>query len=337
MTNLNINYMGIPLKNPIIVGSCNLSTDDSLLQRMEQAGAAAIVYKSLFEEQIQLENLKMSNQLDEYNERHAEMTRLFPNIEHAGPEEYLFNLARIVKRVNIPVFASLNAVNRETWVEYAKKIEEMGVAGLELNFYNNAAGMDTSGHDVIVEQVEAATEVVNSLKIPVAVKLSPYYSNTLNVVKKFDKIGIKGFVLFNKLFQPDFDLEREEHHFPYNLSHPEDNRLPLRYAGLLHGNVHGTIVASSGIFTGQDVAKMLLAGADAVQIVSTLYKNKVEVISEIISQLSGWMDSKKYSSISDFKGKLSAANSKDPFAYKRAQYIDILMKSDEIFNKYPTI
>ncbi len=337
MVNLNTNYMGIPLKNPIIVGSSNLSSDEKQLKKMEDAGAAAVVYKSLFEEQIQLESLKLGNQLDEYNDRHAEMTRLFPDIDHAGPEEHLFNLAKAVKLLNIPVIASLNAVNKETWVEYAKKIEEMGVAGIELNFYAEAHSMTRSGHEVIVEQVEAAKEVIAALKIPVAVKLSPYYSNILNVVKKFDDIGVRGFVLFNRLFQPDIDLEREQHYFPYNLSHAEDNRLPLRYSGLLYGNVSGSICANSGIIDGQDVIKMIMAGANTVQLVSTLYKNKVEIISVILKQIQQWMESKNYSSLNDFRGKLSAVNSNDVFAYKRAQYIDILMKSDDIFKKYPMI
>jgi dihydroorotate dehydrogenase (fumarate) len=337
MTNLNTSYMGIPLKNPVIVGSCNLSTDDKLLKKMEEAGAAAIVFKSLFEEQIQLENLKMSNQLDEFNERHAEMTKLFPNIDHAGPEEYLFNLARAVKMVNIPVFASLNAVNPETWVEYAQKIEEMGVAGIELNFYADPAGSEISGEAIIETQVDVAKAVVQSVKIPVAVKLSSFYTNIPNVVKRFDNVGVKGFVLFNRLFQPDFDLEREIHHFPYNLSHPEDNRLPLRFTGLLYGNVKGSLCANTGIFSGHDVVRMILAGANAVQVVSTLYKNRVDVIADILSQVEQWMQTKHYGSLDDFRGKLSAMKSTDMFAYKRAQYIDILMKSDEIFRNYPTV
>jgi dihydroorotate dehydrogenase (fumarate) len=319
------------------VGSCNLSTDEKLLKKMEQAGAAAIVYKSLFEEQIQLENLSMGHQLDEFSDRNAEMIKLFPDISHAGPEEYLFDLGRTVKMVQIPVFASLNAVYPETWVEYAKKIEEMGVAGIELNFYADPSGFEVSGESIVDSQIQAARNVVEAVKIPVAVKLSPFYSNILNVIKKFDDLGIKGFIIFNRLFQPDFDLEREIHHFPYNLSHPEDNRLPLRYSGLLYGKVKGSICANTGIFSGQDVVKMILAGADAVQIVSTLYKNKVDVISEILEQLEAWMKSKNYTSLHDFRGKLSALKTTDVFAYKRAQYIDILMKSQDIFKKYPTV
>jgi len=337
MINLNTSYMGIPLKNPIIVGSNNLSADEKQLKKMEEAGAAAVVYKSLFEEQIQLERLKLGNQLDEYNDRHAEMIKLFPDINHAGPEEHLFNLAKAVNLLNIPVIASLNAVNKETWVEYAKKIADMGVAGIELNFYADAHNMTKCGQDIMAEQFEAAKEVIAAIKIPVSVKLSPFYTNILNVVKKFDDLGVKGFVLFNRLFQPDFDIEREEHYFPFNLSHSVDNRLPLRYSGLLYGNVSGSICANTGILDGHDVIKMIMAGADTVQLVSTLYKNKVGVIAEILKQIEKWIESKHYSSLDDFRGNLSASKSKDVFAYKRAQYIDILMKSEDIFKKYPMV
>jgi dihydroorotate dehydrogenase (fumarate) len=335
MANLKTTYLGIELNNPVIVGSCNLTTDESLLKKLEEAGASAIVYKSLFEEQIQLENYILDDKLNEFNERNAEMTRLFPNIEHAGPEEYLYQLARTVKLVNIPVFASLNAVQKETWIEYAKKIEDMGVAGLELNFYSLPFDEHQTESDIIKQQVEIAASVVNALQIPISVKLSPFYANIIHVVKQFDNIGVKGFVLFNRLFQPDFDLEREIHHFPYNLSSPEDNRLPLRFTGLLYGKIKGNICANTGIFTGEDVVKMILAGADAVQIVSTIYRNKPEIIVKILSTMNEWMDSKNYTNLNDFKGKLSAEKSTDIFAYKRVQYVDILMKSVEIFKKYP--
>jgi dihydroorotate dehydrogenase (fumarate) len=147
--------------------------------------------------------------------------------------------------------------------------------------------------------------------------------------------GVDGFVLFNRLFQPDIDLEKEEHHFPYNLSHEEDNRLPLRYLGLLYGEIRGSLCGNTGVYSGRDAAKMILAGADTVQVVSTIYKNGIGQITKILEELEQWMDSKKYENIDAFKGKLARKNQKDPFAYKRAQYIDILMKSEEIFIKYP--
>jgi dihydroorotate dehydrogenase (fumarate) len=167
------------------------------------------------------------------------------------------------------------------------------------------------------------------------VKLSPYYTNPLKAIASMDELGVDGFVLFNRLFQPDIDIEKEEMFFPYNLSSHEDNRLALRFAGLLYGNIKGSICSSRGILDGKDVVKMILAGADCVQIVSTLYRNKPEHIKTMLSAVEEWMDDKGYNELADFRGKLSKNNSNDPFAYKRAQYVDILMKSDTIFNIYP--
>lgn len=337
MAKLTTKYMGIELKNPIIVGACNLATQLENLKRMEEAGAAAIVYKSLFEEQIQLEDLQISEQLEEFKERNAEMISMYPEIEHAGPEEHLMNLREVVKAVKIPVFGSLNAQDEETWVDYAKKIEKTGVAGLEVNFYHVPTDFEIIGKAIINEQLDIIRTIKKELKIPVAVKLSPYYTNPLYVVKEMDKLGANGFVLFNRLFQPDIDIEKEEMHFPYNLSQHEDNRFPLRIAGLLYGSIDGNICSSRGIFNGKDAISMILAGADCVQVVSTLYKNKIEQISVILHEIEAWMDKKGYKSVADFKGKLSRKNITDPFAYRRAQYVDILMKSEEIFKKYPTI
>ncbi|MBN1597087.1 MAG: dihydroorotate dehydrogenase-like protein [Bacteroidales bacterium] len=335
MANLKTSYMGIELKNPIIVGASNIVNNLENVKKIEEAGAAAIVYKSLFEEQIQLENAQMNDKLQEYSERNAEMINLFPNIEHAGPEEHLFNLAMAKKSVKIPVIASLNAILKETWIDYAKRVADIGVDALELNFYYVPRDIDFDGRNVIDQQTEILIAVKESVNIPVSVKLSPFYANPLNLVAKLDEAGANGFVLFNRLFQPEIDMEKEEHYSPFNLSSPEDNRLPLRFAGLLHGNVKGSICSNTGIFTGSDVAKMILAGADCVQVVSTVYKNKIDYISTMISDLEKWMDSKSYKSLNDFRGKLSNKNINDPFVYKRAQYIDLLLKSDEILVKHP--
>ncbi|GAB4324189.1 MAG: dihydroorotate dehydrogenase-like protein [Bacteroidales bacterium] len=337
MANLSTTYMGIELKSPVIVGACNLVENRENLRRMEEAGAGAIVYKSLFEEQIQLENLQMSDQMEEYAERNAEMRSLFPDIEHAGPEEHLMNLRMAVNSVKIPVIASLNCVEDETWVEYAKKIEEIGVAGLEINLYHVPFDYEIQGKAIISEQLDVVAEVKKAVKIPVAVKLSPYYTNPLYVIKEMDKLGADAFVLFNRLFQPEFDIDKEVMHFPYNLSHSDDNRFPLRITGILYGNINADICASRGIFTGEDAISMILAGADTVQVVSTLYKNKISQISSILKGIEQWMDGKGYTTLNDFRGKLSMKNINDPFAYKRAQYVDILMKSEEIFKKYPTV
>lgn len=337
MTMLKTTFMGLELKNPIIAGASNLVTSVDNLKKIEDGGAAAIVYKSLFEEQIQLESFEFEEEMREYNERHAEMTSLFPNLEHAGPQEHLMNLSKAKEAVGIPVIASLNCVYQDTWLEYAKLIEQTGVDGIELNFYAVARDFNLDDKTIVQEQIESMEEVISAVKIPVAIKLSPFYSNPLYVISQMDSAGVDGFVLFNKLFQPDIDIEKEENYYPYNISHEEDNRLALRYAGLLHGNINGNICANSGIYEGKDVIKMLLAGADAVQVVSTLYKNGLNYTSKMIKDIEAWMKVKGYNSIEDFKGKLSRKNTKDPFAYKRAQYVDILMKSEQIFKKYPVI
>lgn len=337
MSMLRTKYMGIDLKNPVVVGACNLSSDAQHLKKMEEAGAAAIVYKSLFEEQIQLENLEMEHVMESYNERHAEMLQLFPDLEHAGPAEYLYNLEQAVKSVNIPVFASLNAVYEETWPVWAAKLEATGVAGIELNFYHASTDFNESEQEIIKKRVDIIRKVKEVVKIPVAAKLSPYYTNPLNVIRQMDSAGADAFVLFNRLFQPDIDVEREEHIFPYNLSNPDDHRLSLRYTGLLYGSLKGSIISSNGVYDGRDVARMILAGADAVQVVSTLYKNGISHIARILNDLEAWMNTHGYHSPDEFRGKLSHKTLKDPFAYKRAQYVDILMKSEKIFKNYPVV
>ena len=335
MANLSVKYLGMDLKNPIIAGACNLGKDFDNIKKIEDAGASAIVYKSLFEEQIQLESLQMEENLREYENRNAEMTSLFPDMIHAGPEEHLNNLRRAKETVKIPVIASLNAVYSETWVEYAQLIEQTGVNGIELNLYATPKDVEKDETSILKEQLEIIYKVKKSITIPVSVKLSPFYSNMLNVVNRMYSEGADGFVLFNSLFQPDIDINKEVLHFPYHLSSSEDNRLPLRYAGLLYGNFKGSICSNTGIMTGEDVIKMILAGADCVQVVSTLYKNGIGHIDKMLKDLDFWMDSKNYHVVSDFKGKLSRTHLKDPYAYRRAQYVDIIMKSDEIFKLYP--
>ncbi len=335
MTNLVTKYMGIELKNPVIVGACNLVINVDNLKRMEDAGAAGIVYKSLFEEQIQLENLQMFEEMQAFGNSNVESGGLFPDIEHAGPEEYLMKLREAKEAVDIPVFGSLNAVNFESWIEYSKKIEQTGVDGLEINLYSVPTDVEIMGKAITNEKIDILQAVKNTVKIPVAVKLSAYYTNPLYVIKEMDKLGADGFVLFNKLFQPEIDIDNEEMRFPYNLSNHDESRLPLRFAGLLHGNINASICSSRGIFTGEDVVSMILAGADAVQVVSTLYKNGINQIESILTDIARWMDSKDYKTLGDFRGKMSRQNISDPFAYRRAQYVDILMKSDEIFKLFP--
>lgn len=337
MADLSTTYMGVKLKNPIILGASNLVTKPEVVKELEAAGISAIVYKSLFEEQIQLENLQFEEDLNEYANRNSEMTRLFPDIEHAGPKEHLYNLKKLRQSSSLPVFASLNALYEPSWVEYAKLLEETGVDGLELNLYATPGYFEVGGSSIEEKQFQIVKSVKKSVKIPVSVKLSPFYTNTLNFIKKLDEAGVDGFVLFNRFFQPEIDIETEQFNFPWELSEAHDHQLSLRFAGLLHGNIEGDVCASRGIYTSEDVIRLILAGADVVQVVSAIYKNQPAYVATMLAEIEAWMDKKGYKSLDDFRGKLSRKNQKDPYTYQRAQYVDILMKSEEIFKKYPMV
>lgn len=338
MADLSTTYMGLKLKNPIIAGSSNLAMKIENVKAMEEAGIGAIVYKSLFEEQVNFESADFDESMSAYNDRYAEMTRMYPEMKHAGPKEFLIQLKKIKDFATVPIIASINAIYEETWVEYAKLIEETGVDALEINLFKSPKKFEDTGESIEKHKLEIIKKVKKAVKIPVAVKISPFYSSMLNFISEIDKLGVKGFVLFNKLFEPEIDINAEKPIFPFNLSSKGDHRLPLRFAGLLYGNVKANICSSGGIFDGDDAIKMLLAGADAVQVVSTLYKNKISQISKIVSRIEEWMDEKGYKTIDDFRGKLSRKNCKDPYVYLRAQYVDILLNSaDDLLKKNPVI
>ena len=339
MADLKTHYMGLELKNPIIIGASNIVTDIENLKRLEKAGAGAVVYKSLFEEQIQLENLELDERKTEYTERNAEMISLFPASISGTSDivEHLVALKNAKESITIPLFASINAVLSETWVEYAKKIEETGVDGLELNFYSVPEDVDGDNEDIENKQISILRAVKAAVNIPVSVKLSSFHTNPLKHISDLEIAGANAFVLFNRLFQPDIDIHTEEHHFPYTLSNSEDNRLPLRFAGLLYGNTNASICANTGIMNGSDVIKMILAGADCVQIVSTVYLNQIEVVGSMIKEIEKWMDSRGYVTIESFRGKLSKKNSENKLPYHRAQYMDFMMTTSQILKKYKII
>jgi len=333
MTTLKTTYMGFELKNPLIVGASSLTFDMEVLKAIENAGAGAIVIKSLFEEQIQLEELEMQNELDEYTERHAEMTRLFPTLKHAGTKEHLLKLKKAKDTIKIPIIASLNAMHPDTWVEYAQEIENTGVDGIELNFYTTPKDFEVDGKVIVQSQLDILQSVKKALKIPISVKLSPFYTNPLDVIKRMDGKEVQSFVIFNRLFQPDIDIDKEELTQTLYLSTSNDSRLSLQFTGLLYGNIVADICSCSGIMNGADAIKMLLAGATTFEVVSTIYQNGVGQITTILNELETWMNGKGYKSIEDFRGKLAKKNLKDPFAYRRAQYVEILMRSNEIIKK----
>lgn len=338
MADLRTTYMGLKLKNPIIAGSSNLSLDIKNIKAMEEAGVGAIVYKSLFEEQVNFESADFDESMAAYNDRHAESTRMYPEMKHAGPKEFLLQLKKVKEVATVPIIASINALYEETWVEYAKLIEKTGVDALEINLFKAPKKFEETAQAAEEYKLKVIKSVKKAVKIPVAVKLSTMYTSLLNFIAEIDKMGVNSFVLFNKLFEPEINVNTEKHTFPFNLSSKGDHRLPLRFAGLLYGNIKADICSSRGVFDGDDAIKLILAGASSVQVVSTLYKNKIGHISNIVNRLEEWMDEKGYKTINDFKGSLSRKNCKDPYVYLRAQYVDILLNSaDKLLKKYPVI
>ena len=265
------------------------------------------------------------------------MGNIFPEIKHSGAGEHLYNLTKLIKNVNIPVFASLNAIYDQSWEDYAVQLEKTGVAGLELNFYDVPTDAENDSAKIEAHQIQILKKLRKLVKIPISVKLSPFYANPVNFITQADKAGADGIVIFNRFFQPEINIENEEFFFPFDLTHDKDYQITLRFAGLLYGNIKADICASRGISDGNDVIKMVLAGASSVQVVSTVYKNKAEHITKMLETLEEWMDAKGYKTLDAFRGKLSMKSSKEPYAYRRAHYVDILMKSTEIFKKYPMV
>lgn len=332
MEKLSTKYMGIGLKNPIIVGASALTANMDSIMRLEKAGVAALVIKSLFEEEMQLAEFKFDEDLGKGNYRNAEMITLRPNLKFAGPAEHLMWVRKAKEAVSIPVIASLNAVNRNTWIEYAQQLEATGVDALECNLFALPREIQKSGADIEKEQIELVREIKKSVSIPVGVKLSCFYSNIGNVVRQMDQAGADGFVLFNHLVEPDIDVNTEQHLHPFSFSHETDYRLSLRHAGLLEGAIKADICCSSGVFQGEDVVKMILAGATSVQIVSAIFALGYGHIRKMLADIQHWMDRKGYANITDFRGKLSRRHNVTPGAYTNAQYARLLMNADIINN-----
>ncbi len=327
---ISCNYMGLKLQSPVIAGANDWTANPDKTAEMEEAGAGALVIKSLFEEQVELEHFKWDEQETQYDALHPMMVEVGPHLEYSGPRDHFHTVHKIAEKTTIPVIASLNAVSRDAWLQYAQELADTGVDGLELNLYASPRDSDYAAAAIETAQLAMLQELQERIDIPMSVKLSPFYTNPTNFITRIDQLGTFGFVLFNRLFQPDIDPEAEKNIFPFNLSQPADNRLPLRYAGLLHGQLNGDICASTGIFEGRDIAKMLLAGADCVQVVSTMLKQGTGQISTILAELRDWMQRHEYETLDDFRGKMSRKNNTDPWVYTRAQYIDMLLRGNPL-------
>lgn len=337
MPDLSTRYMGITLKNPFIAGASKLTGDADTIRKLEAAGAAAIVTSSLFEEQIRIEREWLEDYFLDHGGMHQTELNLPSYSPYSYPEDHLQWLKSSAESVSIPVIASLNAFRRETWVQWSMKLEECGVDGLELNFYSTPLDQGRDASEIEDDQIQILVEIKEKVKVPVSVKMSPFYTNPLNMASRFSKAGADGIVMFNRFFQPDIEPDSMKHIFRFDLSHPMENRLPLRFISLLHGRIHSDLCASSGIHDTTDAIKMIMGGAAAVQMVSCLYMKGIGHLEDMIRKLENWMNSKGFSNINEFRGKMDKLHSSDPYAYERAQYVKILLQSRESIKGHPLI
>lgn len=325
MVDLKTTFMGIPLRSPIVVGASSVSAMVDRIAMAEQAGAGALVIRSLFEEQIQLDALRLQDDLSVGAESYSEALSYFPNLKHGEAAEHLMWVEKARKAVKMPLFASLNAVSPGAWSKYAAQLEATGIDGLELNVYAVEANPDKTPQAIELELYETVASVTSQVKVPVAVKLSPYYTSTSHIAHGLAQRGVQALVLFNRFLQPDIDPTSESLTNEMTLSEPAEIKLPLRWVALLHGRIQADLALSTGIHTGTDAAKALLAGATVVQTASALIKHGVPYLSTMLRQLEGWMEEKGYKTPDDFRGKLSQKKAPDPFIFERAQYVKLLL------------
>jgi dihydroorotate dehydrogenase (fumarate) len=325
MADLSTTYLGIPLANPVTVAACSISSRLEQVQLAERFGASAVVMRSLFEEQILADRAAMEEVLSVGGGSHAEAQDYFPPLRHAGADEYLRRLEETCRGVSLPVIGSLNAVQGGSWVSYARRLGSTGIKALELNIYAVATDPTRSGADIEAELLELVAEVVRAVGLPVAVKISPYYSSVVHLCDQIIKRGASGVVLFNRFLQPDIDPQRETLTHDMSLSTPAELRLPLRYTALLHGRIAGDLAVTSGVHSGLDVARALLAGATITQSAAALLKNGLHHLSDMLRDLETWLDEHGYESVDSARGRLSAKQVADPFAFERAQYVGLLM------------
>jgi dihydroorotate dehydrogenase (fumarate) len=325
MSDLSTTYMGIPLKNPLVVAACTISNRVDRVKMAEEVGAAGLVIRSLFEEQIQVEQQRFEENLYVGAESFAEALSYFPDIQHGQADEHLMWVEKTREAVEMPLFASLNAVSPGSWVKFAKQLEGTGINGLELNVYAVAADLAKSGADIEKELYEIVESVKAEVTIPVAVKLSRSYTSVVNVAAELDKRGVDALVLFNRFLQPTIDVATESLNNEMVLSSPQELRLPLRWIALLHGRIKADLAITSGVHSGEDAIRALLGGATVIQLASTLLKNGLPYLSTMLRDIEAWMAEQGYDSIDDFRGKVSQKNCKDLFAFERAQYVNLLL------------
>jgi dihydroorotate dehydrogenase (fumarate) len=325
MANMKTKYMGIELDTPLVAAASSVSNMLDSIKKVEQAGAGALVIRSLFEEQIQFNAQKMEDALSVGSYNYAEALDYFPKIEHGGADEHLMWIEKTRAEVELPLIASLNAISPGAWTEYAKRLEGTGVNGLELNVYAIPADPKKTSADIEAELFEIVDSVVGEVKIPVSIKLSPFYTGMANVAHRLVEHKAAALVLFNRFLQPDIDVDEQAPLVEMTYSSPDELRLPLRWVGLLYGRIEADLALNTGIHTGRDAAKAFLAGATIVQVASALLQNGIPYLSTMLRELEAWMDDAGYESLDDFRGKLSQKETLDPLAFERAQYVKLLM------------
>jgi len=316
--------MGLELQSPLVPSAAQpLSDDIDNIKRMEDAGAAAVVIYSLFEEQLVQEKLELFHHLTAGTESFAEALSYFPEPAQfeLGPEGYLKHIQKAKESVRIPVIASLNGSTAGGWTSFAKQMQQAGADAIELNVYHIPTDTKETGSKIEDQYLEVVKAVKSAVTIPVAVKLSPFFSNMANMAKKLDEAGADGLTLFNRFYQPDVDLETLEVKPNILLSTPQAMRLPLRWIAILYGRVNASLAATSGIHKAEDAVKMLLAGASVTEVCSALLRYGVGHLKELKQGLTDWMESHEYESVEQMRGSLSQVNCPDPTAYERVQYM----------------
>lgn len=324
--NLSTTYLGLKLKSPIVPSAGPLSQEISNIKLMEDAGAGAVVLQSLFEEQLEHESLELYHHTEIPGESFAEATSYFPEPfdYKLGPEEYLNHIRKAKEAVDIPIIASLNGKSLGGWIDYAKQIEKAGADALELNIYFLATDLDQKSEELEKKYVHIVKRVKSEIKIPVAVKMHPFFSSVAHMAKELSNAGANGLVLFNRFYQPDINLDTLEVEPNVILSTPFAMRLPLRWIAILYGRTNADLAATSGIYTAEDVIKMIMAGAKVTHMMSCLLKFGIGHIADVISRMKMWMEEKEYESVDQMRGSMSYMNVDDPSKFERANYMKVL-------------
>jgi dihydroorotate dehydrogenase (fumarate) len=326
MTDLSTTYLGLKLKNPIVASASPLSRKLDRARRLDEAGVGAIVMYSLFEEQIIQESLELDHYLNRGTDSYAEALSYLPDggMYGVSPEKYLNQVTGLKKAVSVPVIGSLNGVSKGGWTNYARKIQEAGADALELNLYYIPTDLDVTSNDIEAMQVELVAEVKSAITIPLAVKISPFVTSMPNFAKRLVDAGADGLVLFNRFYQPDFDLDELEIVHSLDLSTPAEMRLPLRWISILSDKINTDFALTSGVHSHKDVVKAMMAGAKVAMMASSLLHNGEQIIGPILNELEQWMREREYVSIQQMQGSMSQTSVKEPAAFERANYMKVL-------------